>query len=129
MDSPIHRPPLELDDMSSDTHQLRSILECQALGVVTHEWHVAHDERTDIAPLYGFEMIENVFHGHRQGRVVTLDHHAKGIAHQHDLDADTAGNFSESRIVGRDASETLALGLERGESPKCDARLYVGTGH
>jgi hypothetical protein len=52
-----------------------------------------------------------VFHRHRHGGVVTLDHHAERVADQHDVDVRVIEQHREARVITGEAGDLLAFGL------------------
>ena len=80
----------ELDQIGAGLHQRMGGSECPLKCGATHEGHVGHDQAALIATGHGGGVIGELLGGHRQGAVVALQHHAKGVADQHHIDSGLA---------------------------------------
>jgi hypothetical protein len=73
-----------------------------------------------------------VIHGDRHGGVVTLNHHAQCVTHQHHVDTRGIQPRGEGGVVGRQAGDLLATlfhlseCVERDRRPLGVALLQVG---
>ena len=63
--------------MCAGRHQPGGIVHSLFRRRVGHERHVRHDECPLIAIFHALGVIDHVFHGHRQGGIVALKHHAQ----------------------------------------------------
>jgi len=78
--------------------------------LVRAERHVADHQRVAHGARHRSRHEQHLVHGHRHGRVVSLDDHAERIANQHDVSAGRIHQRSEAGVVGREARDLLAGG-------------------
>ena len=103
---------LELDHLrAAFLHEAHGVRERDVGRRITRERQVGHQERPMQSARHGFAVIDDVVHGHRHRGVVTLQHHAERIAHQHQVRVGVVAQHREARVVAGDAGDLLALAL------------------
>ena len=80
-------------------------------GLVGHEGHVRHHQRPGVGPSHRFHMVEHLFHGHRQRRVVPGNDHADRIPHQDDIHPGSIHDTGEGVVVGGQHADPASFPL------------------
>jgi hypothetical protein len=75
---------------------------------VAHERHVGDEKGAPQSLRDGTAVIDDVFHRHGHRAVVTLDHHAERVTHEHDVHTAAVDQRREARIVRRQTGDLLA---------------------
>ena len=71
-------------------------------------------------------VVDHIVEGYRQGAVMTLQHHAEGIADEQHLDAGLTGGLGEGGIVGGQHGDLFATLLEPLKGREADIRHARG---
>ena len=98
---------LQFDHLRAGAHEPCGVLQGLCLGGIAHEGHVPNQESPTIAALHATDVIDHIFHGHRQSAVVPLQDHAKRIADQNDIYAGLTQKLAKTGVIGGQAGELL----------------------
>ncbi len=102
----------DLEHMGAGLHQLGRAAQGLFSGGVGHEWQVGQDQCPVVAALDRRDVIGHVSGADGQGAVVSLQHHAQGVAYQQDFDACLAAGVGKGGVVAGQHGDFLTFLLE-----------------
>ncbi len=103
---------LDLDHVGTGLHQHGAVGHGLFEGGVGHEWQVGENQCIGVTAFDGGHMVGHLGGGHRQRAVVTLQHHAEGIAHQQHFDTGLIAGVGESCVIAGQHGDFLTFLLE-----------------
>ena len=109
----------KLDHVGACAHHNGGVSEGLFRGGVGHKRQVSEQQAMGGAATYRLGVVGDIFHGHRQGRVVPLHRHAQRVTYQHHVDPFIGKQLCKAVVIGGDGGEALLLlfaFLQQGDS-------------
>ena len=92
-------------------------------GVIAHERHVDGHVGAPYGRADRSTVVGHLIDSHRQGVLLTLDHHAQGVTDQDDIHAGTIEQPSEGRVISGQHGDLAGLQFHLLEIENCHRLL------
>ena len=106
-------------------HQAHRIRQRELARRIAHEGQIGDQKRPMQSACHRGAVVDHVIHGHRHGRVMSLDDHAEGVADQRDVDPGLIQPHRKAGVINGQAGDLLAALLHLSERAERD-RWSIG---